>query len=209
MLAPQIEAAEGDASSNSLGWPGKIRRAGGGAPGKHRDRDSVLAGGDCLRLATQASEVAPAPIPGDLAAAAEVMRWSGSSEGEVLGAGHGWVQSWRRSGRPGKPRSIPAGWLRLCSKTQDWREQDAHRSSPGHRTKRRPGNRRRWERVRGIWPTTSSSRRAPGVPRACPDYPAPIPVVPVRGQMAAFPWPAGVPPGIVYGSHVYVVARFE
>ena len=37
--------------------------------------------------------------------------------------------------------------------------------------------------------------------------PRPLPVVPVRGQMAAFPWPSGVEPGIVYGSHSYVVAR--
>ena len=37
--------------------------------------------------------------------------------------------------------------------------------------------------------------------------PRPLPIVPVRGQMAAFPWPAGVQPGIVYGSHVYLVAR--
>lgn len=37
--------------------------------------------------------------------------------------------------------------------------------------------------------------------------PRPMPIVPVRGQMAAFPWPAGVQPGIVYGSHVYLVAR--
>jgi glycine oxidase len=37
--------------------------------------------------------------------------------------------------------------------------------------------------------------------------PRPLPVVPVRGQMAAFPWPSGVKPGIVYGAHSYVVAR--
>ena len=39
--------------------------------------------------------------------------------------------------------------------------------------------------------------------------PRPLPIVPVRGQMAAFPWPAGVPRGIVYGNHVYLVARGE
>ena len=37
--------------------------------------------------------------------------------------------------------------------------------------------------------------------------PRPLPIIPVRGQMAAFPWPTGVEPGIVYGSHCYVVAR--
>jgi glycine oxidase len=37
--------------------------------------------------------------------------------------------------------------------------------------------------------------------------PRPIPVIPARGQMVAFPWPEGMEPGIVYGDHVYVVAR--
>lgn len=37
--------------------------------------------------------------------------------------------------------------------------------------------------------------------------PRPLPVVPVRGQMAAFPWPPGIERGIVFGSQVYVVAR--
>ena len=37
--------------------------------------------------------------------------------------------------------------------------------------------------------------------------PRPLPVVPVRGQMTAFPWPGGIERGIVYGSHVYLVAR--
>jgi glycine oxidase len=37
--------------------------------------------------------------------------------------------------------------------------------------------------------------------------PRPLPIVPVRGQMAALPWPAGVPRGIVYGNHAYLVAR--
>lgn len=37
--------------------------------------------------------------------------------------------------------------------------------------------------------------------------PRPLPVVPVRGQMMAFPWPAGVERGIVFGSQAYLVAR--
>jgi len=37
--------------------------------------------------------------------------------------------------------------------------------------------------------------------------PRPLPIVPVRGQMASFPWPSGIERGIVFGSHVYVVAR--
>ncbi len=39
-----------------------------------------------------------------------------------------------------------------------------------------------------------------GLPRA-------IPVEPVRGQMAATPWPADAPPSIVYHGHAYVLAR--
>ena len=37
--------------------------------------------------------------------------------------------------------------------------------------------------------------------------PRPLPVVPVRGQMVSFPWPDGVERSIVYGKHVYLVAR--
>jgi len=37
--------------------------------------------------------------------------------------------------------------------------------------------------------------------------PRPLPVVPIRGQMASFPWPAGIPPAIVYGRDGYLVAR--
>lgn len=37
--------------------------------------------------------------------------------------------------------------------------------------------------------------------------PRPIGVAPVRGQMAALPWPAGVRPAIVYGHGCYMLAR--
>jgi len=36
--------------------------------------------------------------------------------------------------------------------------------------------------------------------------PRPLPVEPVRGQMAAVPWPGG-PPAILYHDHCYVLAR--
>ena len=47
----------------------------------------------------------------------------------------------------------------------------------------------------GAW-----SPRIDGLPR-------PLPVEPVRGQMAAAPWPAGVPPAILFCDHGYVLAR--
>ncbi len=47
----------------------------------------------------------------------------------------------------------------------------------------------------GAWTT-----KLEGLPRA-------LPVEPVRGQMAALPWPDGVAPGIVYGPDHYIVAR--
>ena len=34
-----------------------------------------------------------------------------------------------------------------------------------------------------------------------------LPVEPVRGQMAAAPWPSGTPPAILYADHGYVLAR--
>jgi glycine oxidase len=47
----------------------------------------------------------------------------------------------------------------------------------------------------GAW-----SPRIGGLPRL-------LPVEPVRGQMAAAPWPAGTPPAILYSDHGYVLAR--
>ena len=47
----------------------------------------------------------------------------------------------------------------------------------------------------GAW-----SPRIAGLPR-------PLPVEPVRGQMAAAPWPAEMPPAILYCDHGYVLAR--
>lgn len=38
-------------------------------------------------------------------------------------------------------------------------------------------------------------------------FPRPLSVAPVRGQMAAFPWPAGAPRAIVYGRGCYILAR--
>ena len=37
--------------------------------------------------------------------------------------------------------------------------------------------------------------------------PRPLPVQPVRGQMAALPWPASIPPAIIYSKDGYLVAR--
>jgi glycine oxidase len=37
--------------------------------------------------------------------------------------------------------------------------------------------------------------------------PRPISVQPVRGQMAALPWPAGIEPAIVHGGNAYLLAR--
>ena len=37
--------------------------------------------------------------------------------------------------------------------------------------------------------------------------PRPLPVEPVRGQMAAAPWPSATPPAILYHDHAYVLAR--
>ncbi len=37
--------------------------------------------------------------------------------------------------------------------------------------------------------------------------PHPLLVEPVRGQMAATPWPKGIPPAILYNDHSYVLAR--
>jgi len=47
----------------------------------------------------------------------------------------------------------------------------------------------------GVW-----TPQIPGLPR-------PLPVEPLRGQMAATPWPEGTPPAILYHDHCYLLAR--
>lgn len=39
--------------------------------------------------------------------------------------------------------------------------------------------------------------------------PRPLSVEPIRGQMAAFPWPADTPPAVVYGERCYLLKRGE
>lgn len=41
----------------------------------------------------------------------------------------------------------------------------------------------------------------------CANVPRPVSVEPVRGQMAAFSWPDGIPPAIVYGAGGYLLWR--
>jgi glycine oxidase ThiO len=69
------------------------------------------------------------------------------------------------------------------------------------------------ERVRGVR-TASGMHEAGAVVIAAGSWsprirgvPSPLPVEPVRGQLAVLDWPAGEPPAVVYGGSGYVVAR--
>jgi glycine oxidase len=68
-------------------------------------------------------------------------------------------------------------------------------------------------RVTGVT-TTSGSHPAPQVVLAAGAWsplieglPRPLPIQPVRGQMAALPWPAGVARAILYNKDCYLLAR--
>jgi glycine oxidase len=62
--------------------------------------------------------------------------------------------------------------------------------------------RRRYSTGAAVVAAGAWSGRLAGLPR-------PLPVEPVRGQIASVTWPAGEPAGILFGRHVYVVPRGE
>lgn len=74
------------------------------------------------------------------------------------------------------------------------------------------GLQRRGERVQGVmgretWSAEHVVVAAGAWSGQLAGLPRPLPVVPIRGQMAAFPWPPAIEPAIVYGKHSYLVAR--
>lgn len=74
------------------------------------------------------------------------------------------------------------------------------------------GLERRGDRIVGVvgsqtWPAEHVVITAGAWSQGLAGLPRPLPVTPIRGQMASFPWPADVPPAIVYGKDAYLVAR--
>ncbi len=70
------------------------------------------------------------------------------------------------------------------------------------------------DRVTGVVGRSGTRYSAPDVILAAGAWsglveglPRPLSVEPIRGQMAAVPWPAQVPPAVIYGKHCYVVYR--
>jgi glycine oxidase len=205
MLAPQIEAAEDDPLF-PLGLAGRDRYAG-------LARELEACTGIAIqywrkgiaRLAIEENDVGPlqSRVAWQRARGIEA-EWL--SEGEVrvrwpwLGPNHGALWA---------PREAALDPSRLVSALLE----DAKRAGAEILTESVRGIERKGDRATGVVGSSKTylaeeiviaagawGSRLEGLPR-------PIPVVPVRGQMAAFPWPAGLPPAIVYGSHVYVVAR--
>lgn len=91
--------------------------------------------------------------------------------------------------------------------------EDAAKAGARIRTERVQGLDRRGDHVTGVFGTderysadhvvVAAGAWAPGLS----GLPRPLPVVPVRGQMAAFPWPEGIDRAIVHSGQVYLVAR--
>jgi glycine oxidase len=74
------------------------------------------------------------------------------------------------------------------------------------------GLERRGDRITGViggrtWSAEQVIIAAGAWSSSLAGLPRPLPVVPIRGQMASFPWPAGIAPAIVYGKDAYIVAR--
>ena len=76
----------------------------------------------------------------------------------------------------------------------------------GTRAARRPRHRRGRPAAAATRPRTWCSRPAPGRPRSTA-FPGRSPWRPVRGQMAALPWPRRARRAIIYGHGCYLVAR--
>jgi glycine oxidase len=205
MLAPQIEAAEDDPLF-PIGLAARDRYAG---LARELEASTGIAihywQKGIVRLAIEENEVAPlqSRVTWQRARAIEA-EWLSEREVRVrwpwLGPNHGALWA------PGEAALDPS---RLVAALLE----DAKHAGAEILTESVRGIARRGDRATGVVGTSQTypaeeiviaagawGSRLEGLPR-------PLPVVPVRGQMAAFPWPAGVPPGIVYGSHVYVVAR--
>lgn len=74
------------------------------------------------------------------------------------------------------------------------------------------GLERRGDRITGVigsrtWPTSEVIIATGAWSAQLAGLPRPLPVVPIRGQMASFPWPPQIPPAIIYGKDAYLVAR--
>ena len=205
MLAPQIEAREDDPLFE-LGLAGRERYA---------DLSDDLKGSTGIdiqfwqegiaRLATDEAEVAPLKSRvawqrqqghlSDWFDAEEVRsRWP------WLGPSHGAL--WAAKEAALDPASLVRALL-----------EDARLAGARIQTDQVRGIERRGDRVTGVigagekyladQVVIAAGAWAPfitGIPR-------PLPIVPVRGQMAAFPWPKGIERGIVFGGQVYLVAR--
>ena len=63
--------------------------------------------------------------------------------------------------------------------------------------------------ARGRYATAAAVVAAGAWSPALRGLPRSLPIEPVRGQIAVVTWPAGEPPGVLFGHHVYIVPRGE
>ena len=63
--------------------------------------------------------------------------------------------------------------------------------------------------ARGRYATEGAVVAAGAWSPALQGLPRPLPIEPVRGQIAVVPWPKGEPTGVLFGRHTYVVPRGE
>lgn len=207
MLAPQIEADEEDPLLE-LGLAGRehygpladaLRETVGGDIGLWREGIAHVAADESEASALRA-KVAWQRQQGHLADwldADEVRSrwpWLGPTAGAFWAAHEGAVE----------PERLVAALRRDARRLGAILEQDAAQGieSQGERVVGVVGRRGRYAAPTVVIAAGAWSSSLAGVPR-------PVAVAPVRGQMAALPWPQGARRAIVYGSGGYLVARGE
>ena len=207
MLAPQLEAEQGDpllelglaAREHYDGLAAALRETTGIDIGLWRD-GIAHAAGDEAEAGDLRAKVAWQRQQGHLADwldADEVKSrwpWLGPTTGALWAPHEGAVE----------PERLVAALRQDARRLGAVLEQDAATAveSRGDRVTGVVGRRGRYTAGDVIVAAGAWSAAIGGVPR-------PIAVAPVRGQMAAFPWPAGARRAIIYGRGGYLVARGE
>jgi glycine oxidase len=205
MLAPQIEAGEADPLFE-LGLAGRERYADlAGELKESTGIDIQFWQEGIARLATEEAEVAP--LRSRVAWQRQQGHLSDWFDAEEVRSRWPWLGPSHGALWAAKEAALdPASLVRALI-------EDARLTGATILTEKVRGIERRGDRVIGVAGASqkysadhvviAAGAWAPGLT----GLPRPLPIVPVRGQMASFPWPRGIERAIVFGGQGYVVAR--
>lgn len=204
MLAPQIEARDDD-EVYALGVAGREHVAHVAAELGEHGHDVGLRRDGILRLAQ--SEAAVAELRARVSWQRQLCHVCDWLDGEEVHARWPWLgPSFGALFAPREGAVDPVAWVRAL-------QADAVAAGATIETHEARSLVREGDAIVGVR-TDDGVRSAGAVVVAAgawsaqlPGGPRPIAVAPVRGQMAAFPWPAGASPTIAYGDQGYVLWR--